>query len=88
MKETKNKEEYKTGSIHEMLDFKTKIKEAQVAKQIAKQIEEAQVAKQMKKAKLWCDVYVAYVGSSNSIRNNAYEWADKAVKEFEERFNQ
>ena len=77
MKKTKNKEDNMVGSLHEMLDFTTKI-------------EEAHFAKQMKEAKrkLWCDVYVAYVGSSNSIKNNARTWADEAVKEFEERFNQ
>lgn len=37
--------------------------------------------------KLWCDVYVAYVGASNSTDNNgAYKWADKALEKFDERF--
>lgn len=56
---------------------------------IVLEIQEKNRIKQMQELKrnLWCNVYVAYVGSSSSVRNNAEVWADKAVKEFEERFN-
>ena len=37
--------------------------------------------------KLWCDVYVAYVGASNSTNNDAaFKWADIALERFDERF--
>jgi hypothetical protein len=37
--------------------------------------------------KLWCDVYVSYVGSSNSQNSDgAKTWADTALKRFDERF--
>jgi hypothetical protein len=37
--------------------------------------------------KLWCDVYVAYVSSDNSIhRDGAKNWADTALQRFDERF--
>lgn len=36
---------------------------------------------------LWIDVYVAYVGSSNSIDSDgAYKWADIALQRFDETF--
>ena len=38
--------------------------------------------------KLWCDVYLAYVGASNSTNNDgAYKWADIALERFDERFS-
>jgi len=41
------------------------------------------------KRKLWCDVYIAYVGAMNAINEDgAANWADIAVKRFDERFNQ
>lgn len=37
--------------------------------------------------KLWIDVYVAYVGSSNAVNNDgAASWADISLKKFDERF--
>lgn len=37
--------------------------------------------------KLWCDVYVAYVGAANATKNDgAYIWADNALKRFDETF--
>lgn len=36
---------------------------------------------------LWCDVYVAYVESSNSTSSSgAANWADAALKAFDQRF--
>ena len=38
--------------------------------------------------KLWCDVAVAYVNSSNSqTTENATIWADKITEDFDERFD-
>jgi hypothetical protein len=38
---------------------------------------------------LWCEVYVAYVGASNSFNHDgAAAWADTAVRRFDERFPQ
>lgn len=38
--------------------------------------------------KLWINVYVAYVGSSNSAKSDgAKDWADIALKRFDERFD-
>lgn len=35
----------------------------------------------------WCDIYVAYVGASNSSAPDAAKtWADYALKRFDERF--
>lgn len=37
--------------------------------------------------KLWCDVYVAYVGADNATKNDgAKVWSDLALKAFDERF--
>lgn len=37
--------------------------------------------------KLWCDVYVAYVGAANSTNpSGAKEWADIALKAFDAKF--
>lgn len=37
--------------------------------------------------KLWCDVYVAYVGADNATdKYGAKEWADVALSEFDKRF--
>ena len=37
--------------------------------------------------KLWCDVYIAYVGAANATKDDgAYRWADIALKRFDERF--
>lgn len=37
--------------------------------------------------KLWCDVYVAYVGASNSQNSDgAKSWADTALRRCDERF--
>jgi len=37
--------------------------------------------------KLWCDVYVAYVGAANvTASDGAKTWADKALLRFDERF--
>jgi len=37
--------------------------------------------------KLWCDVYVAYVGAANATSSDgAKSWADKALERFDERF--
>lgn len=37
--------------------------------------------------KLWCDVYVAYVGAANSTNiNGAKVWADVALRNFDEKF--
>lgn len=65
------------------------IENATLLAKISKEIEEKNRIKQIQelKRKLWCDVYVAYVCSSDSVTNNACYLADKAVKEFEERFN-
>lgn len=52
-----------------------------------KQMQELKKPMQELKRNLWCNVYVAYVGSSSSVKNNAKVWADNAVQEFEERFN-
>ena len=39
--------------------------------------------------KLWCDVYVAYVGAANATKNDgAYIWADNALKRFDETFKE
>ena len=38
--------------------------------------------------KLWCDVYVAYVAAVFATDiDAAYNWADIAIKRFDERFN-
>lgn len=35
----------------------------------------------------WCNVYIAYVGASNSTSNDgACKWADIALQRFDERF--
>ena len=40
------------------------------------------------KRKLWCDVYLAYVSSANAVTSDgAGNWADLALKRFDERFN-
>jgi uncharacterized protein YukJ len=37
----------------------------------------------------WCNVYLAYVGASNSTdENGAKKWADIALARFDERFTQ
>ena len=37
--------------------------------------------------KLWCDTFVAYLSTSNSIfPSSASVWADKAIEDFDERF--
>jgi hypothetical protein len=42
---------------------------------------------EQQRKKLWCDVYVAYVASSNSTAcDGAKVWADKALERFDERF--
>ena len=42
---------------------------------------------EQQRKKLWCDVYVAYVASSNSTAcDGARVWADKALERFDERF--
>lgn len=39
--------------------------------------------------KLWIDVYVAYVGAANAInKDGASQWADIALKRFDERFEE
>lgn len=39
--------------------------------------------------KLWCDVYVAYVGAANAtLKDGAHAWADVALKRFDEKFDQ
>lgn len=44
---------------------------------------------EQQRKKLWCDVYVAYVGAANSTSpDGAKSWADKAVERFDERFTQ
>ena len=41
------------------------------------------------RAELWCSVYVAYVGASNSTESKgAGNWADSAVTKFDERFKE
>jgi hypothetical protein len=54
---------------------------------IAAEIQERNRVKQIQelKRKLWCDVYLAILSSDNNAV--ACYSADKAVKEFEERFN-
>jgi hypothetical protein len=43
---------------------------------------------EMQRMKLWCDVYVAYVGADNSVNDDGGKrWADIALKRFDERFN-
>ena len=38
--------------------------------------------------KLWADVFVAYTSSSNSTsKETGLEWADMAVREYNERYN-
>jgi len=42
---------------------------------------------EQKRKQLWCDVYVAYVQSSNSTcQDGGKHWADTALKRFDERF--
>jgi hypothetical protein len=42
---------------------------------------------EQQRKKLWCDVYVAYVGTDNSTDpDGASCWADKALKRFDKRF--
>lgn len=37
---------------------------------------------------LWCNVYVAYVSAANATnKDGASNWADIALKRFDERFN-
>jgi hypothetical protein len=37
--------------------------------------------------KLWCDVYVAYVGAANAtLKDGAHTWADIALERFDEKF--
>ena len=37
--------------------------------------------------KFWCDVYIAYVNSSNSTNSSyAVTWADRALIEFDKKF--
>lgn len=37
--------------------------------------------------KLWCDVYVAYVGAANATKEDgASRWADIALKRFDDAF--
>lgn len=39
--------------------------------------------------KLWCDVFIAYVGAANSVnKEGAKNWADYAIKTFDERFKE
>jgi hypothetical protein len=39
--------------------------------------------------KLWCDVYVAYVGAANAtLKDGAHAWADLALKRFDEKFKE
>jgi len=41
------------------------------------------------RAELWCSVYVAYVGASNSTKSEgAKNWADTATNAFDERFKE
>lgn len=52
-----------------------------------KEITQSEIHENIRK-KLWCDVYVAYVGASNSTNNDgAYKWADIALERFDEKFN-
>lgn len=38
--------------------------------------------------RFWMDVYIAYAGAANAINMKAgAEWADEALKAFDERFN-
>ena len=42
---------------------------------------------EQQREKIWCDVYVAYVQSSNSTAQDGGKvWADTALKRFDERF--
>jgi len=37
--------------------------------------------------KFWCDVYIAYVNSSNSTESKgAVNWANRALEEFDKKF--
>ena len=39
------------------------------------------------KKELWCNVYVAYVSAANAVDSDgASNWADIALKRFDERF--
>jgi hypothetical protein len=50
---------------------------------ITEMVEIKKIESEMRK--LWCDVYVGVMSSSNFI--SACSLADKSIKEFEERFN-
>ncbi len=42
---------------------------------------------EQQRKKLWCDVYVAYVGAANSTKSDgAKAWADVALAAFDARF--
>lgn len=46
-----------------------------------------EIRNQELRKKLWCDVYVAYVASSNSVNKEfAVGWANKALEKFDETF--